>query len=123
MSTSRQPSENFIQAFSSGSGGTVRTCACGVTFFDGSSPSHFDEGELESLIAQREKNPAKFVETDCTVSTMTIAGQEYVIGCQHCEAPAKCEAWITAHARQLSEWLSTRANELEREAKIIRPKV
>lgn len=44
-----KPSEIFEEAFDSGCGGNYRTCVCGITYFDGSCPGDWEDGELESL--------------------------------------------------------------------------
>lgn len=109
-----QCSERFNDAFATGSGGIVRTCQCGVTTY--CSDSHvrawFDEGEYEKYEIARKAYPYRFIATDYEPSTLTIGGQEVVIGCE-CKIAFKCEQWIEAHARQLTAYLNARAKHIK----------
>ncbi|MEK6883128.1 MAG: hypothetical protein AABY22_26115 [Nanoarchaeota archaeon] len=69
--------ENFISAFSSASGGCVRDCQCGKTYFDGDQSYDWADGELEEL--KKNKNA---IELGHTVSTIIFDGIEYVIDCK-----------------------------------------
>lgn len=75
----KQPSEIFREVFASGSGGIVRTCRCGRTYFNGA-------------------------EVDYTVSTLTVSGREFVDGCC-CGLAAEYEQHLIANMpRYITYW-------------------
>ena len=65
--------EMFEDAFHSGTSGCVRTCDCGITYFDEDDTAiDWDERELEDLQLNAKKNPAKYVPGDCSIATMEV---------------------------------------------------
>ena len=111
----QQCSELFGEVFHSGCGGCVRTCECGITYFDASSPLDFDEGELDILLEQAEKKPTKYIECDYSISTIEIAGVGIVHGCS-CDMAMRYENFIRSHATLLAEYLNKTAKKLREEA-------
>lgn len=101
-----QVSEAFEIAFASGSGGCVRDCECGITYFDGSQGWTWEDGELEELRAKAVEKPGQYKELDGTVSTMFIDGKEYVIGCERCKSPHNIETFVVNHAPQIIAFLT-----------------
>lgn len=112
-----QCTELFYQVFRSGSGGSVRTCVCGVTWFDGSQLGCWDwePGELEELKEKAEKDPEHYREVDYTVSTLNPNGEEIVDGCT-CDRARKYEEFLQDEGGRIAEYLNKRAAELEAEA-------
>lgn len=96
----------FEGAFATGSGGIVRDCACGKTHFSNASCDEgcYEKGELENLLKRCAENPSKYQARDCTVSTMTISGEEYVYGCD-CEEPNKAELFVRDNAVSIARFL------------------
>lgn len=111
----RQCSELFADVFDSHAGGIVRTCACGITTFNYMDRNCFDEGELEELEAKQKADPAHYHSVDHTVSTMEFWGEEIVHGCT-CDMARLAEAFITSHAKRLSEYLRRYADALRNRA-------
>jgi hypothetical protein len=113
---SEQCSELFERVFSSGGGGIVRTCACGRIHYDVSfSGADWEEGELEDLQRRHAENPDKYVECDYTVTTMSVAGEEIVMGCE-CNTARRYENFIIMHAGLLAIYLRARAKMLRGKA-------
>ncbi len=75
----------FVSAFSCHSSTTVADCGCGRTYFT-SCPTggDFDEGELEELQANREKEPDLYFETNVydSIEIVAIGGEEYIPQCK-----------------------------------------
>lgn len=117
-----QCSEIFKNVFDSGCGGCLRTCDCGITYFDGYHNGwSWEEGELEDLRQKAIDNPEKYIEVDCTPGTMEIDGREIVFGCT-CETAARYESFIDNHSHQLAKYLNMKADELREEANLIEVK-
>ena len=112
----KEPSEMFIAAFHSRSGGIVRTCTCGITYFDYSSPNYYDEGELEELKKNQAANPEKYIAEYGSISTMTTNNLEYVIDCK-CGMARKYEDFIIRDSRKIVDYLNARSKMLMEEAK------
>ena len=110
-----QCSELFADIFDSCSGGNIRTCACGRTFYNYMDTGSFDTGELEKLEAKQKSKPEKYFACDHTIGTMEIGDVEIVYGCQ-CDLAKKYEQFILAHAEQLSEYLRRYAATLREKA-------
>ena len=75
----------------------------------------WEEGELEKLQKKSKKTPKWFIETDYSISTMSISGKEFVIGCP-CGSVDKYEDFINQHDRQIAEYLNKKAEELKEKA-------
>ena len=110
-----QCSDLFADVFDSGCGGTVRTCACGRTFYNYMDAGCFDPGELEDLEARNKVDPDKVCAVDHTVGTIEIAGQQIVHGCS-CDTALKYEHFILSHAGRLATYLRRHAANLRTEA-------
>jgi len=110
-------SERFERIFSSGSGGIVRTCACGITTFSTQrcDKGCYEPGELADLESKADTYPDKFKGVDYTVSTMMINGNEVVDGCT-CDIARQYEDFIIHSARQIAAYLNEFAKELRKRA-------
>ncbi len=102
---SKQCSGIFEEVFDSHCGGIVRTCACGITYFNGNEPHFFDEGEFEEYQANAKKEPEKWVEWDQSIGTMEINGNEIVYGCS-CDRAERYEKFILSHRHQIADYLN-----------------
>lgn len=94
--------ENFSRAFSSGSGGCVRTCECGRVFYDTQPGYTWEDGEFEALTAN--KNATAL---DYSVGTLCFEGKEYCMDCDcwHPRARRIIE-WIESHGQSIAEFLT-----------------
>jgi hypothetical protein len=123
-----EPSETFIEQFRSGHGGCRIMCECGRTFYDASNDGGWDweEGEFQELEARTRKDPDECIGVEWTVSTTTIEGKEYVIGCP-CNIPSRYERFLKRHPRQIATYINRCARKrLEKAASIaksVRPDI
>ncbi len=115
---SKQCSELFEKAFASDCGGCVRTCACGITHFDGYNTWDWKEGELEELQQKAKEMPDEFVEHDGSIGTIEIDNKQIVYDCV-CNNARGYEDFILTHATQLAEYLNRRAKMLREKADTI----
>lgn len=91
-----KPSEEFERAITI-SGGCVVTCEfCQRTYFEPGGGWDWEKGELESLRANAEKEPDKFIECDYSICDGPLDGKTYVVGCK-CQAAGVYERWIWSH--------------------------
>ncbi len=104
----KQASGLFNNIFDSGTGGCLRTCHCGITWFDTYNIHDWDEGELEKYITLEKANPEKYKEKDCAIGTISINDVEIVYECT-CDLAFNYELFIKVHARQLAEYLNKTA--------------
>ena len=105
-------SEYFILAFSD-SGTICASCEfCGRVHFGGD--GDFDEGELESLKTNAEKEPDKYVDHgDEWVGLLHLAGRTGVVDCP-CNKMDPYEQFIWGHGWKIAEYLRRRsASELK----------
>ncbi len=104
--------ENFERAFSSGTGGCVRTCNCGVRFYDNDGSYDWEEGELDGL---RADPTARALEH--TVGDISFEGKEYVDACDcwH-ERALKLMDWIDGHAYKVADYLTLEKKRKQEEA-------
>jgi hypothetical protein len=108
----------FEKVFGSRGGGLVRECACGRVHYV-SHPDdipNYEEGEFEELEIEREKDPNKYFDRDCTVSTMFIPFVgEIVFDCP-CRSADKAEEIMRRHGHKLAEYLNGYAESLRKKA-------
>ncbi len=104
----KKVSERFQRCFASGGGGCRRTCVCGRTFFNGQQQGGWEAGELEELKSKNATYPDTCVETDFTISTHIVMGQEYVMDCP-CGGPIVFEQGLLDQARQIAHYLNATA--------------
>ncbi len=84
-------SEDFEEAFSSGTCGLVRECRCGRTHFNSVDAGYYEAKEFEELMANSQKTPDKYIPHDeGDVSTINVLGSEFVPECP-CGALGKAE--------------------------------
>ena len=111
-------SDEFINAFHSGTSGCVRECYCGITHFD-NEPDDYDweEGELENLrlLAVNGENCRV---SDGSVRTIIIDNKEIVIGCS-CNHAARYESFLIDNAVNIAKFLNARAELLRQKAEQI----
>jgi len=109
-------SEAFEMAFCSGTSGCVRTCECGVTYFDEDDTTiDWENGELEGLKENSKKNPEMFRGCDYSIPTFIVSGKEFVFGCQ-CDGADMYENFINYHDTQIAEYLNKKAESLRGKA-------
>lgn len=113
-----QCSKLFDEVFDSSCGGCLRTCECGITYFDTYNIWDWEEGELEELKQKAEDDPEHYVGIDCSVGTLSIDGREIVYGCT-CKLAQRYEEFILDHAEQIAEYLNKRAILLKEKAAAI----
>jgi len=100
-------SEEFIRAFSR-HGTIVATCACGRTHFASYDADCFDEGELEKLSAQQQREPNKFVEHfQSSVSVVHFGNETLVADCD-CDRLKRYENFIWAYRQSILDYLVKR---------------
>lgn len=93
--------ESFKEAFSTGSGGCRRQCACGVQFYNSEGGWDWEEGELEELEADKTSR-----DIDCTVAEVEFDHLEYVYQCDcwH-ERAQKVMEYIDDHSHSIAQYL------------------
>jgi hypothetical protein len=116
----KPPSDEFKNAFDDHVSGSVRTCECGITYFDGFNRWDWEEGELEDYRKKAKKEPEKYVEIDCAAGCYQIDGREYVWDCP-CNGGFKYQSFLLRHATRILAFLDAHAKRLEEEAKELRP--
>lgn len=113
MQKNQKLSDDFIEAFRSGTGSIRGTCEwCGREFFeDNRHAGDWDEGELEKL-RERAAIDDKIVAMD-TVSFGHIDGKQFVMGCP-CLASniGKYEGFVWNHRKQIAEYIQKRVKTL-----------
>lgn len=94
--------ENFERAFRNGTAGCVRTCECGVTYYDTVGRYDWEPEEFEGL-----KTNKKAVPLDYTPGDIHFEGRRYVDGC-NCwhERAKKIMGFIDGHAHQIAKYLT-----------------
>jgi len=104
----KEPSEEFNRACEEymTSGGSRRTCECGMTFYNPDGGWDWNEGELEELQAKEERGEATSV--GYTVTAMSIDGKEFVIGCP-CNGLRQYEDFIWAYRELSALYIRNRA--------------
>jgi len=121
-------SEIFLEACegTSHSGSTVIDCElCGRTHFNSSDTGCFEEGELEQLQKEADKDPEKYVETDYTIPWLYVDDKQAVIGCP-CNKLAYYEHLFWQHRKLIANYFTARAKrmtEYAQEAEIAAGKV
>lgn len=106
MSCDKDKLENFERAFGNSSAGCVRTCECGITYFDGVQSYDWEPGELERLEAQAEAPNAKAVRLEYAPGDMGFEGGQYVDACTCWHKRAGLiMGFIDAHAHKIAAYL------------------
>lgn len=102
--------EIFLRAFSAHTAGRVRTCDCGITYFDGFNSYDWEDGELEKLQAYPNAEELGYAPGD-----IRFEGHEYVDACTcwH-ERAFKIMRWMDGHAQSIAEYLTLRKERLQR---------
>ncbi len=110
------PRENFESAFSTHSGGIVRDCRCGRTFYRDDENEGWDEGELERLRANPKATPLCH-----SIGSLVPEGREYVYNCDcwHKRVDSVM-AFLDNHDQQIAEWFKL---EKERKTKLAKDAV
>lgn len=110
-----QASEEFEEAFRTGTAGCERTCACGKHYFDVYNTWDWNEGELEDLLKKEEINPDEYSSKDYSIGTLQIDGVEIVFECE-CGIARTYEFFIRNHAKEIAEYINKRTERLRKEA-------
>jgi len=111
-------SQFFEDIFDSRVGSSVRTCCCGRVYFNPDGGWDWEEGLLEELYAEAEKDPDKYRALDYPVGYMMINDQTVVYNCP-CGTAERYEGFLVKHARQIATYLNGRAKFLRKEADAI----
>lgn len=104
-------SEEFERAFSSHSSGCRLTCNCGITHFDTENRWDWEEGELLSLQEHAQTSPNEYQSQPNAIGTYILYDKEIVMGCP-CNFGRAYEDFIIKHARQIAEYLNSRAKRI-----------
>ncbi len=101
------PSEDFVNAVTTG-GGCVRDCDyCGRTCFEDDESSYdWEPGELEGLRQRNKEDPNACASMD-TVRTGVLAGIDFVTNCQ-CNGLRPYEDFIWGYRRTISDYIRKR---------------
>lgn len=110
-----QCSDIFAEAFSSHCGGYMRECACGRVYYNTNGGWDVTEEELDEVEERCTKEPEKYFDLDCTVTTMEIGGESIVYGCC-CNKARRYERFLINHAEQIVDYLRKRAALLREKA-------
>lgn len=104
--------ENFERAFSDHSGGCVRTCECGKTYFDNYNSGYsWDDGELEKLQA------GGGIPLAHSVGDIAFEGKQYVDACDCWHERAKhLMKFIDGHAVAIADYLKREKQRKQQEA-------
>jgi len=116
----KPPSDEFMEALISG-GSIVTECElCGrVHFATWDDGADWEEGELEELRANADKEPDRYIE-DATCSSISwgyLDGQQAVWGCP-CNIARKYEDWIWGHRELVTSYLRKRIRDQKRDAEM-----
>ena len=103
--------ENFTTAFHTGTAGAVRTCQCGITYYNSDSMWDFAEGEIQEL----EKDP-KAISLDYSVETVSFEGKEYVLSCDcwH-ERAEQIMIFIDSHMQGIAKYFKQEKQRKQKE--------
>lgn len=104
--------ENFIEAFHSHSGGSVRECNCGRVFYNSSGGWDWENGELEKLQASKTATDLEW-----SVSTVVFEGKECVIDCDCWEKRAEqIMRFLDGHAVQICDYFKAEKRRMTKAA-------
>lgn len=115
----KQCSELFNDLFDSSCSGCIRTCACGITWFDTYNTWDWEKGELEELNEKEKANPDKYKSRDCSIGTLEINGIEIVYRCT-CDLAYRYEQFIRIHAVQIAKYLNEMSKQLKERSEAIK---
>lgn len=106
------PSETFENAVRKAGSLVVDCELCGRTHFATLETAHFDEGELDDLVAKAKKDPDKYVQDPSydSVPWGTVDGKQAVIGCP-CNGLRRYEDFIWGNRFVIAEYLRNRSAE------------
>jgi hypothetical protein len=114
------PSDEFMEAVVSGGSIVIECEFCGrVHFATWDDGAGWEEGELEELRANAEKEPDRYIE-DATCSSISwgyLNNQQAVYGCP-CNHAKKIEDWIWGHRRIIADYLKRRITSTKRDAEM-----
>lgn len=103
-----EPSEEFQRALSNMSSLVVFCQFCERTHYS-SGEGDFEEGELEELEKNREKNPDKYIDHGNHYSDWGfLDGKQYVVDCK-CNKARPYENFIWEHRRLIARYLKARS--------------
>ena len=114
----KEPSDLFMDAFSSRSSGSRRQCNCGKVFFDESNNGWtWDEGEFEELQLLHKEKPNEYIALPYAVGTVVLNGLETVMDCP-CWWPLanSIESFLINEGSSIADYLNARKRKLEYEA-------
>lgn len=115
------PSYDFVETFIDSVSGCTRTCKCGRTHYAPSGSWSWEQGELEALEDGCKRNPDAFIErSEDSVRTMTIYGDEWVVGCP-CNGATPFERTIRALAPEILKYFKAAAQRFREAAKRMDP--
>ena len=119
MSEKKFPSKIFLEAFSDGVGSIRGTCGCCKReCYRSGDACYFDDGELEELEREAEKEPDKYADFgDESVSFGSVNGVQFVYGCP-CEQESlyNYEAFVWSHRHGIIKYLVDVTKERKEEA-------
>lgn len=100
------------------SGGIVRDCKHGITFFEDSPRAgDWDEGELENLIEQAKKDPEHYVALGQSAHFTYLFGMEWCWDCEKClEEALKYQTFIWGYRYSIASFLNQRLANVATEA-------
>ncbi len=96
--------ENFKNAFSTRTSGFVRTCECGMTYYDADYSAYDIEDENEIKQLESDQNA---IAIHCSVGTVVFENKEYVCQCDcwH-ERALKIAAFIDSHSYGIADFIN-----------------
>lgn len=91
---------------------------CNRVHFVGNGYGDYEDGELEDLRANAQKNPGKYIEHNDydSIDWGYINGKQIVWGCP-CNSARQFESWIWSHRYAIAKYLRLRAEEAALDAK------
>ena len=110
------PSEEFFDAFLSGSGtGTIDCGWCGRTHYEEKEGKDWDDGEYEELERRNTEDSDKCMFHHNGVHFGELDGKVYVYECP-CNAVRQHEEWVWGHRRQIAKYIRLKTEKMVQRA-------
>ena len=107
-----KPSDEFMEAVCNAGSISVDCELCGRTHFTTLEASSFEEGELEDLIKKHEKDPDKYIMSDCSSISFGYLDEKQVVFDCPCNIASKYEKLFWNHRHIIRDYLTAKAKKI-----------
>lgn len=111
----KKMSEEFLEAFHSGTAGLIRDCKCRRTHYNDFYENGYEEGELENLREMNAKFPDQYIPHDGDVETINFMGSEIVPDCP-CGLENKAERMLLSEKYCITNYFTAISKKKRKEA-------